>query len=66
MDEPDYKKDIEALTLEQFISIVKQMRFNQRRFKRTQKPETLKTLEPLEQQIDEIITLYFERQQKIF
>ena len=64
MEKP--KKEIEELTLDEFIALVKQMRFNQRRYRRNQKPETLKTLEPLEMDVDDLIARYFERQTKIF
>lgn len=60
--------NIEELTLDEFIALVKQMRFNQRRLKlSTSKREQItKTLEPLEKQVDEIIILYSQRQQKLF
>lgn len=60
------KKDIEELTLDEFIALVKQMRFNQRRYRRTQKPEILKTLEQIETEIDDLVARYFDRQTKLF
>jgi hypothetical protein len=62
------QKDIENLTLDELIGLVKQMRFNQRRFKQStsRREQVLKTLEPLESRVDELIALYYQRQQKLF
>lgn len=62
------EKDIEKLTLDEFIALVKEMRFNQRRFKLSvsKREQITKTLEPLEKQVDEIIILHYQRQQKLF
>lgn len=59
-------EDIEKLTLDDLFSLLKQMRFNQRRYNRTKKPEIFNTLEPLENEVDRLIVLYYERQQKLF
>jgi len=59
-------ENIEDLTVEDLVILIKEMRFNQRRFKRTGKAEIQNTLEPLESKIDELVILYFERQQKLF
>lgn len=64
MEQP--QKDIEELTLDEFIKLVKQMRHNQRRYRRNQKTEVLQTLEPIEKEIDDLIARYFERQTKLF
>lgn len=64
MEQP--QKDIEELTLDEFIKLVKQMRHNQRRYRRNQKTEVLQTLEPIEKEIDDLIARYFERQIKLF
>ena len=64
MEQP--QKDIEELTLDEFIKLVKQMRHNQRRYRRNQKTEVLQTLEPMEKEIDDLIARYFERQMKLF
>lgn len=60
--------NIDDLTLGDFVELVKQMRFNQRRFKKsTSKREQIaETLEPIEKKVDEIISLYTQRQQKLF
>lgn len=42
--------------LEYMVERVKQMRHNQRRYQRTGKPEILETLEPLEKEVDTLIT----------
>ena len=60
------KKEIEDLTLDEFIKLVKQMRHNQRRYRRNQKTEVLQTLEPIEKEIADLIVRYFERQIKLF
>lgn len=62
------ENDIEQLTLGEFMELVKQMRFNQRRFKKsTSKREQIaETMEPLENKVDELISLYSNKQQKLF
>lgn len=62
------ENDIEKLTLGEFMELVKQMRFNQRRFKKsTSKREQIAvTMEPLENKVDELISLYSNKQQKLF
>jgi hypothetical protein len=62
------QRDIEDLTLEELFALVKQLRFNQRRFKQStsRREKILKTLEPLESRVDELIALYYQRQQKLF
>jgi hypothetical protein len=62
------QKDIDELTLPELMELVRQMRFNQRRFKlsTSRRTQILKTLEPLETRVDELISLYYQRQQKLF
>lgn len=60
--------DIEKMTLDEFVSLVKEMRFHQRRYNLSvsKKDQIKETLDPLEKKIDEITTAYFQRQQKLF
>lgn len=60
------KKDIETLTLEDFIILVKSMRFNQKRFRKSSKQAIRETLEPLEIEVDDLIARFCERQTKLF
>lgn len=60
------KKYIETLTLKEFIILVKSMRFNQRRFRKSSKQEIKETLEPLETEVDDLVARYLERQTKLF
>lgn len=56
----------EKLTLLEFASMVRQMRFNQRRYFKTRKPETLETCKKLEKQIDELVEIMFDTQLNLF
>jgi ribosomal protein S3AE len=60
------KKDIESLTLEEFIILVKTMRFNQRRFRKSSKQAIREALEPLEIEVDDLIARFVERQTELF
>jgi len=60
------KKDVETLTLKDFIILVKEMRFNQRRFRKSSKQAIKETLEPLEIEVDDLVARYLERQSKLF
>lgn len=63
------KKNIEDVTVDDLFKVVRELRFNQRRFKKssaTRREKINKTLEPLENQVDEMVSLYYQRQQKLF
>lgn len=67
MSTEENKTDIDTLTLEQLILKVKEMRFQQRRYRRSErKAEIIKTLEPLENDIDDIVARFVDRQTKLF
>jgi hypothetical protein len=67
MSTEENKTDIETLTLEQLILKVKEMRFQQRRYRRSErKEEIIKTLDPLEKDIDDIVARFVDRQTKLF
>lgn len=57
---------IEDLTLDQFMAMVKEMRFNQRRYRSRSKEVIKQTLEPLEIKVDDLVARYFTRQTKLF
>lgn len=48
------------------VEKLKNMRHNQRRFKRLGNPEILNTLEPLEKEIDDILNILTDTQLKLF
>lgn len=60
------KRDVETLTLKDFIILVKEMRFNQRRFRKSSKEVIKETLEPIETEVDDLIARYLDRQTKLF
>lgn len=60
------KKDIETLTLEDLMILIKKVRFNQRRFRKSQKGAIKETLLPLEEELDDLVARFFERQTKLF
>lgn len=60
------KKDIETLTLEDLMILIKKVRFNQRRFRKSQKDAIKETLLPLEEELDDLVARFFERQTKLF
>lgn len=67
MSTEENKTDIETLTLEQLILKVKEMRFQQRRYRRSErKEEIIKTLDPLEKDVDDIVARFVDRQTKLF
>lgn len=55
-----------GITLYSFAVLVKQMRHNQKRSMIFDKPEILKTLEPLEHEVDRIIAQLTDTQKNIF
>lgn len=60
------KVNINSVTLEEFIILVKAMRFNQRRFRKSSKQAIKDTLDPLEEKVDDIIARFVERQTELF
>lgn len=58
--------DNDIITFELFVDKVKQLRHNQRRFKRLGNPEILNTLEPLEKEIDDILNILTDTQLKLW
>lgn len=59
-------KEIEQITMDDLIRVVKAMRFHQKRFRKSQKPAIKETLEPLEEEVDRICAQFLERQTKLF
>lgn len=61
------QKDIETLTLEEIMVLVKTVRFHQRRFKRFPKNIDIKeTLDIYQTELDDLIARFFDRQTKLF
>lgn len=58
--------DIEKLTLREFMEKVRQLRYNQRRFRCSKKLDIKQQLEEKEKEVDSLISLFFIRQQKLF
>ena len=54
------------LTLYEFAVMVKEMRFNQRRYFRTRKPATLETCKELEAKVDAVVAKITDTQLKLF
>lgn len=56
----------EKITLKEFAELIKEMRFNQRRYFRLRKPDILETCKKLEKQVDDIVSELTDTQMKLF
>lgn len=56
----------EKITIKEFAELVKQMRYNQRRYFRLRKPDILETCKKLEKQVDDIVSELTDTQMKLF
>lgn len=54
------------ITIKEFALLVKQMRYNQRRYFRLRKPDILETCKKLEKQVDDIVSELTDTQMKLF
>lgn len=54
------------ITLKEFAELVKQMRYNQRRYFAQRRPEILATCKQLENDVDAIIAKIFDTQLRLF
>lgn len=54
------------MTLNEFAGLVKEMRFNQRRYFAHRNTATLETCKKLERQVDSIINKIFDKQLELF
>lgn len=60
------KEKVTEITLDSFVTLVKQMRHNQKRHQMFNKPEIMATLEPLEKEVDRIIAELTDTQKILF
>lgn len=59
-------KNLEKITLKEFVELVKQMRHNQRRYFAQRRPEILETCKRLEHEVDAIVAKLTDKQMKLF
>lgn len=54
------------ITIKEFAELVKQMRYNQRRYFAQRRPEILETCKKLEKEVDAIVAKITDTQMKLF
>lgn len=66
MEKTPQIENFSKITYEEFVSLVKQMRHNQRRYFAQRRPEILETCKSLERQVDAIIDKMTDTQTSMF
>lgn len=59
-------ENLGKITINEFAKLVKEMRFNQKRYFRLRKPDILETCKKLENQVDDIVSELTDSQMKLF
>lgn len=59
-------ENLGKITINEFAKLVKEMRFNQKRYFRLRKPDILETCKKLEKQVDDIVSELTDSQMKLF